>query len=46
MLLTADALWGEVGHTSRDYWSSKVAEWARELAACGPRLRTDRPLSR
>ena len=40
-LLTADALWGEIGHTNRACWSGKMAQWASELAALGPHLRLE-----
>jgi hypothetical protein len=37
-LLAADALWGELRFTNRDYWCARIEDWAKEVARLGPSL--------
>jgi hypothetical protein len=40
-LLAADALWGELRHTNREFWREKLGAWATELASLSPWLAPD-----
>ncbi len=41
-LLVADALWGQVRHTHREWWVNEIADWVEEITALGPELRLER----